>query len=124
VIELNPGIGMIATRTPTTTARTPATRRPRSSSRCSRRVISLSPGACCSGSRGIGVGAGGGVWVIAMGACESWSGTPYEIRVGAGQLHARQSRSLRSAVLVQVVHSVLDGPNFLSVLVTVLDVEL
>src|SRR5205085_5055025 len=41
-----------------------------------------------------------------------------------GQLCARQqSRSLRSAVLVQVVHRVLDGTNFLGILVADLDVE-
>src|SRR5216683_6619687 len=125
VIELKPGMGMIATMTPTTTASVPATSRPRSSSRCSRRVISLSPGACCSGSIGLGVGAGGGVSVIALGACGGWCGTPYVIRTGAGSIvSAKQSRSLRSAVLVQVVHRILDGPNFLGVLVADLDVEL
>src|SRR6202011_3128978 len=41
-----------------------------------------------------------------------------------GQLLARQSRSLRSAVLVQIVHSVLHGTDFFGVLVADLDVEL
>src|SRR5919199_1531947 len=122
VIELlRPGTGTMATSTPTTTAMTLATRRPRSSSRCSRRLISLSPGAWLSVTTGLVAGVGG-VWVTAMGTCAAW--------VAAGSLYAiaaqnrRECRSLRPAVLVQVVHRVLDRADLLGVLVADLHVEL
>src|SRR5437660_9698579 len=121
VTELpRPGTGTIATSTPTTTAMTLATSRPRSSSRCSRRVISLSPGAWVSVVSGLVAGVG--VCVTAMAACGTF--------VAAGCLYAMgvQSRgecgSLRPAVLVQVVHCVLDRADLFGVLVADLHVEL
>src|SRR5579862_7096394 len=107
---------MKAMPTPATTASTQATSRPRSSSRCSRSVISLSPGACASASSGLGVGAEGGSWVIAMGVCRVDGRAPtrlYEINVGVGSIDFGRSHSLRPAVIVQVVHCVLDGADLL-----------